>query len=53
MVLLGDLAACAAESPRTPAEIQKYAEGLVADNLNKLDVTDLKLVLEWCPIACQ
>ena len=53
VVLVGDLAIYAAEGSRTPAELQQFAESLVADTVNDLDVADLKLVFEWCLIACQ
>ena len=53
VLLVGDLAAYAADSPRTPAEIRRYAEALVADDTNELEAADLRLVLDWCLMACQ
>ena len=51
VVLVGDLAAYAADNPRTPAKIRKYAEVLVADDTNELEAADLKLVLDL-PMTC-
>ena len=53
LVLVGVITIYAAANPRTPAELRKYAEALVADDTNILEADDLKLLLDWCPMACQ